>query len=173
MLNIKNKVIVSQVMQPHQANVAGNVHGGEIMKLMDTAAAAVAQKYSKSNCVTARVDELEFHLPIFVGALVTYTANLVHVGNSSMEIYVRVEVEDLESYSPPEIALSAYFTMVCVGKNGRPQIVRPYTPETEDEIKYYKMAENMKARRKARKIEAAKMEEAEAKAAKEAKKDIE
>ena len=86
---------MSQVMLPHQANVAGNVHGGEIMKFMDTAAGAVAMKYSRSNCVTARVDELIFHLPIFVGALVTCTASIAYVGNTSMDVYVRVDSEEM------------------------------------------------------------------------------
>lgn len=131
---------MSQVMLPHQANVAGNVHGGEIMKFMDTTAGAVAIKYSKSNCVTARVDELEFHLPIFVGALVTCTAKVVYVGRTSMEIFVNVEVEDLESNNGPQRALSAYFTMVAMGRNGRPQVVPPYSPETEEEIKEFEAA---------------------------------
>ncbi|MBN7772216.1 acyl-CoA thioesterase [Clostridium aminobutyricum] len=135
-----NQIIMSQVMLPHQANVAGNVHGGEIMKFMDTAAGAVAIRYSKCNCVTARVDELEFHLPIFVGALVTCTAKVVYVGRTSMEIFVNVEVEDLESNNGPQRALSAYFTMVAMGRNGRPQVVPPYTPETEDEMKEYEAA---------------------------------
>lgn len=135
-----NQIIMSQVMLPHQANVAGNVHGGEIMKFMDTAAGAVAIKYSKSNCVTARVDELEFHLPIFVGALVTCTAKVVYVGRTSMEIFVNVEVEDLESNNGPQRALSAYFTMVAMGRNGRPQVVPPYSPETEEEIKEFEAA---------------------------------
>ena len=78
-MDVRNQIVMSQVMLPHQANVAGNVHGGEIMKFMDTAAGAVAMKYAKANCVTARVDELEFHLPIFVGALVTCTASIVYV----------------------------------------------------------------------------------------------
>ena len=129
------QITLSQVMQPHQANVAGNVHGGEIMKFMDTAAGAVSIKYSKSNCVTARVDELEFHLPIFVGAMVSCTATVVYVGRSSMEILVTVEAEDLESHSGPQMALSAYFTMVAMGRNGRPQDVPAYTPVTEEEIK--------------------------------------
>ncbi|MDO4196888.1 MAG: acyl-CoA thioesterase, partial [Prevotellaceae bacterium] len=68
-INVKNQLSLSQVMLPAQANVAGNVHGGEIMKMMDASAAAVAQRYARGNCVTARVDELQFHLPIFVGAL--------------------------------------------------------------------------------------------------------
>lgn len=55
-MDVRNKIVMSQVMLPHQANVAGNVHGGEIMKFMDTAAGAIAMKYSKGNCVTARVD---------------------------------------------------------------------------------------------------------------------
>lgn len=135
-----NQIIMSQVMLPHQANVAGNVHGGEIMKFMDTAAGAVAMKYSKSNCVTARVDELEFHLPIFVGALVTCTAKVVYVGRTSMEIFVNVEVEDLESNNGPQRALSAYFTMVAMGRNGRPQVVPPYSPETEEELKEFEAA---------------------------------
>ena len=134
------EIVMSQVMLPNQANVAGNVHGGEIMKFMDSAAGAVAIRYSKCNCVTARVDELEFHLPIFVGALVTCTAKVVYVGKTSMEVFVNVEVEDLESDSAPQKALSAYFTMVAMGKNGRPQPVPEYIPQTEEEIRLHSEA---------------------------------
>ena len=142
------QIIMSQVMLPHQANVAGNVHGGEIMKFMDTAAGAVAIKYSKSNCVTARVDELVFHLPIFVGALVTCTATVSYVGRTSMEIFVNVEVEDLESSSGPQKALSAYFTMVAMGRNGRPQPVPEFTPETEEEIRLHEEAKTRRAKQR-------------------------
>ena len=146
MIDVKHQIVMSQVMLPHQTNVAGNVHGGEIMKFMDMAAAAVAMKFSKGNCVTARVDELQFHLPIFVGALVTCTASIVYVGKTSMEVLVNVESEDLESHSGPEKALSAYFTMVCMGKNGRPQMIgRNYTPETDMEKKLWTEAETRKA----------------------------
>ncbi|MCI8647968.1 MAG: acyl-CoA thioesterase [Firmicutes bacterium] len=143
-MDIRNQIIMSQVMLPHQANVAGNVHGGEIMKFMDTAAGAVAMRYAKANCVTARVDELEFHLPIFVGALVTCTASIIYVGRTSMEVFVNVEAEDLESNSGPQKALSANFTMVCMGKNGRPQNVPEYTPQTEDELRLYEEAKKRK-----------------------------
>lgn len=143
-MDIRNQIVMSQVMLPHQANVAGNVHGGEIMKFMDTAAGAVAMRYAKANCVTARVDELEFHLPIFVGALVTCTASIIYVGHTSMEVFVNVEAEDLESNSGPQKALSANFTMVCMGKNGRPQNVPPYTPQTEDELRLYEEAKKKK-----------------------------
>jgi len=144
------QITMSQVMLPNQANVAGNVHGGEIMKFMDTAAGAVAIRYARSNCVTARVDELEFHLPIFVGALVTCTATVSYTGKTSMEIFVNVEVEDLESDNGPQKALSAYFTMVAMGRNGRPQMVPAYAPETEDEIRLYEEAKVRRARKAAR-----------------------
>ena len=147
-MDVRKQIVMSQVMLPHQANVAGNVHGGEIMKFMDTAAGAVAMKYAKANCVTARVDELEFHLPIFVGALVTCTASIVYVGKTSMEVLVNVEAEDLESNSKPQKALSAYFTMVCMGKNGRPQCVADYVPETEDELRLYEEAAKHVQRKK-------------------------
>ncbi len=147
-IDVRHQIVLSQVMLPAQANVAGNVHGGEIMKMMDAAAAAVAQRYSRGNCVTARVDELQFHLPIFVGALVTVTASLIYVGHTSMEVHVFVEAEDLESTSGPEKALSAQFTMVCMGKNGRPQTVPEYIPETETEKRLF---EEAKAKREAMK----------------------
>ena len=133
----RTKLIMSQVMLPSQANVAGNVHGGEIMKLMDTAAGAVARKYARSNVVTARVDELQFHHPIFVGALVTLAATVAYVGRTSMEVIVTVDVEDLESDSEPTQALSSYFTMVALDKNGRPRQVPALVPETEEEKLLY------------------------------------
>jgi len=150
--NIKQltQLTMSQVMLPGQANVAGNVHGGEIMKFMDSAAGAVAMRYARSNVVTARVDELEFHLPIFVGALVSCYAEVTYVGNSSMEIMVTVYVEDLERESPPKHALSAYFTMVALDRMGRPQRIPPLEIENEEgqrkfeEGKARYMAHNLK-----------------------------
>ena len=102
-----NRIVISQVMMPSQANPNGNVHGGEIMKMMDSTAYAAARKYARSNVVTARVDELEFHQPILIGDLVTCTAEIVFVGHSSMEVTVTVEVEDLDQEGRPQRALAA------------------------------------------------------------------
>jgi len=117
-------------MMPNEANAAGNVHGGEIMKLMDTAAYVVARKHSRCNVVTARVDELEFHHPIYVGELVTCKAELIFVGRSSMEIHVTVLVEDLNCDMSTRTALTAYFTMVALGDDGRPTDVPDLIVET-------------------------------------------
>jgi len=124
---------MSTVMQPNQANPAGNVHGGEIMKLMDNAAGAVAQRHARTNVVTARVDELIFHQPIYVGNLVTCQAYLTFVGRASMEVLVTVEVEDLYSEMPAQCALTAYFTMVAMNSGGQPLRVPPLELITEEE----------------------------------------
>ena len=126
-------LIMSVVMQPDQANPAGNVHGGEIMKLMDNAAYVVAQRHARTNVVTARVDELIFHQPIYVGNLVTCHAFLTFVNRSSMEVIVTVEVENLFSEAPGKCAITAYFTMVALNVGGKPLGVSPLKLETEEE----------------------------------------
>jgi uncharacterized protein (TIGR00369 family) len=128
-------------MMPHQANVAGNVHGGEIMKLMDSAAGSVATKYARSNVVTARVDEIQFIRPIFVGAYVSCQARVAYVGSSSMEVNVTVYVEDLETDSEPQLALSAFFTMVAMDRTGHPKRLSPLETETEEEQQLYELAQ--------------------------------
>ena len=129
---MSTKIYLSEVMMPSQTNPNGNVHGGELMKMMDSTAYAAARKYSRSNVVTARVDELEFHTPILIGDLVTCTAEVIYVGHTSMEVAVNVEVEVLEADQGPQHALSAYFTMVALDRNGRPMAVPPLELETEE-----------------------------------------
>ena len=102
------------------------------MKMMDSTAYAAARKYCRANVVTARVDELEFHTPILIGDLVTCPAEVIYVGNTSMEVAVNVEVEVLEAEQAPQHALSAYFTMVALDRNGRPMTVPPLKLETEE-----------------------------------------
>lgn len=122
------------------------------MKMMDTTAYVVARKHSRCNVVTARVDELEFHQPIYVGELVTCKAELVFVGRTSMEIHVVVEVEDLTCDLPQRTALTAYFTMIALNDDGRPTPVPKLIIETEEEyanfIKGKKRYEAHKLRRK-------------------------
>ena len=128
----KNRITISEVMLPSQTNVAGNVHGGEIMKIMDSAAYAAARRYARANVVTARVDELVFHQPIMIGDLVVCTADISFVGHSSMEVMVNVTVEDLQHSSEPQHALSAYFTMVALDRNQRPLTLPPMVLDSSE-----------------------------------------
>ena len=139
-------VIMAQHMIPPDANAMGNVHGGVIMKLIDSAAGAVAARHSRSNVVTASVDRLDFHNPVFVGELVTIHASATLVGRTSMEVGVRVESEDMQT-GDVRHTCSAYLTMVALDKNGRPRELPPLLIEGPDEIRRHEQA---KARREQR-----------------------
>ncbi|MEA3347981.1 MAG: acyl-CoA thioesterase [Pseudomonadota bacterium] len=128
----ESMVILSHVMQPQDANPAGNIHGGVIMKLIDNAAGVVALRHARSNVVTASIDRLDFHYPIYIGDLVTLTASLNMAGRTSMEIGVRVESENMISGKIQHTA-SAYLTFVALDKDGRGLEVAPLILESAAE----------------------------------------
>jgi len=127
-------VIMAQLMNPQDANPAGNVHGGVIMRLIDTAAGAVAVRHARSNVVTASIDRLDFIRPAFIGDLVSFRASLNYVGRTSMEVGVRVEAENLITGDVRHTA-SAYLTFVALDRNGRPVEVPQLILETANEIR--------------------------------------
>ncbi len=141
-----SRVTVSQVMQPADANPAGNVHGGTIMKLIDNAAGVVAFRHSRCNSVTASVDQIDFHFPAFIGDLLTIKASLNLVGKTSMEIGARVDSENLLTGKTRHIA-SAYLTFVSLDEKHHPVIVPGLILETEKEKQRNQDAQT---RRKAR-----------------------
>ena len=128
----ESAVIMAQLMGPQDINNAGNVHGGVIMKLIDTVAGVVAIKHARHNAVTASIDRLDFHYPVFAGDLVTFKASLNYVGRTSMEIGVRVETENPYTGEVRHTS-SAYLTYVCLDKSGRPIPLPQVILETEDE----------------------------------------
>jgi uncharacterized protein (TIGR00369 family) len=142
----ESSILMAQVMNPQDANPAGNVHGGFIMKLIDTAAGAAAIKHSRSNCVSASVDRLDFHNPVFIGDLVTLRASVTYTGKSSMEVGVRVESQNLMT-GQTRHTVSAYMTLVALDKGGKPTAVPPLILETPDEQRRNREAQ---ARREAR-----------------------
>jgi uncharacterized protein (TIGR00369 family) len=127
-------LIMAQTMNPQDANPAGNVHGGIIMKLIDTIAGAVATRHARANVVTVSIDRLVFYSPVFVGDLLTLKASLNMAGTTSMEVGVRVEAENLLLGEVRHTA-SAYLTMVALGTDGRPLQVPPLILETDEELR--------------------------------------
>ena len=136
-------VTMAHMMLPQHANPAGNVHGGVIMKFIDDAAGVVAIKHARTNVVTAAIERLDFHRPVFIGNLLVVKACLNVTGRSSMEIGVRVEAEDLLAGETRHIA-SAYLTFVSLDDTGRPLPVLPFTPTTEDGIRRAREAADRK-----------------------------
>lgn len=128
----ETRVFMAQVMNPQDANPAGNVHGGVIMKLIDTAGGAVASRHARSNVVTASIDRIDFHRPVYIGDLLTLKASLNCAGRTSMEIGVRVEAENCMTGEVRHTS-SAYLTFVALDKEGRPQKIPPLILATEGE----------------------------------------
>jgi acyl-CoA hydrolase len=120
------------LMTPQDANIAGNVHGGVIMKLIDDAAGTVAARHAMSTAVTASIDRLSFFSPVFIGNLLTVRAGINHVGKTSMEIGVRVEAEDIFTGVIRHTA-SAYLTFVALDGNFKPKEIPGLILENDNE----------------------------------------
>lgn len=141
-----SKTIMARTMLPSDANPYGNVHGGEIMKLIDGCAGAAATRHARGRVVTAFVDGISFVAPVYVGHLVTAKASVNHVGRTSMEVGVRVESEDLLTGKVAHVS-SAYLVFVATDENGKAIPLPPLTAETDDERRRMQAAEQRRSRR--------------------------
>lgn len=128
----QSSITVVQQMTQMDANLAGNVHGGVIMKLIDNTAGIVGVRHTNGNAVTASIDRIDFHSPVFVGDLLRVSASINYVGRTSMEIGVRVEAENFVSGEVRHTG-SAYLTFVSLDEKFKPKEIPPIILETEDE----------------------------------------
>ena len=141
-----SKTVMARTMLPSDANPYGNVHGGEIMKLIDGCAGAAATRHARGRVVTAYIDSLSFLAPVYVGHLVTAKASVNHVGKTSMEVGVRVESEDLLTGKVAHVS-SAYLVFVGIDENGKAIALPPLIAETEEEKRRMRAAEQRRAAR--------------------------
>jgi acyl-CoA hydrolase len=121
-----------QWMGVTDANSAGFIHGGVVMKLCDEAAGAAAVKHSRCRVVTAGVDRMAFMTPVHVGELVTFSASVNAAWRTSMEIGVRVDAENPRT-GERRHTNSAYLTMVAVDEDGQPIAVPQLIAETDEQ----------------------------------------
>jgi acyl-CoA hydrolase len=151
-----SRVTLSVMMQVTDANIAGNVHGGTIMKLVDNAAGLAAAKHAGGFAVTAVIDEMSFLEPVYVGDVVTLKASVNEAFHTSMEVGVRVEAESFVTGKTTHTS-SAYVVFVAIDDSGKPRPVPPLVAETEQEKRRQREAALRREARLARKraIEAA------------------
>ncbi len=143
----EKSLTMTVLMTPDMANFAGNVHGGSLLKLLDQVAYACAAKYSKSYVVTIALDQVFFTQKVRVGELVTFFAHINYVGDSSMEVGIRVMAEDLRSREKRHTT-SCYFTMVAIDDAGNAKAVPPLELKTEIEKKLFEAGAKRKEIRK-------------------------
>ena len=126
----------SELALPNDANGMGNLLGGKVMHLVDLAGAIAAIRHSRTAVVTASVDHMNFIHPVHIGQLVRLQASVNRVFRTSMEVGVKVMVEDLMTGEKLHTC-SAYLTFVALDAHGKPAAIAPVIPETGDERRRY------------------------------------
>jgi acyl-CoA hydrolase len=121
-----------RIMMPMDANVAGNVFGGTILRLIDEVASIVAFKHARSNVVTASLDRMDFFSPVYIGDFLRLISSINYAHRTSMEIGVRVEAENPLTGQVRHTG-TCYLTYVALDKNGKATPVPGLKPQTEEE----------------------------------------
>lgn len=127
-----SEVIMTEMVLPNDTNTLSNLMGGRMMHLMDIVGAIAAQRHSNRVVVTASVDNVSFSQPIRLGNVITLKAKVSRAFNSSMEVHITVNKEDLATGEKIQ-SNAAFFTFVAVDQLGNTINVPALVPETEDE----------------------------------------
>lgn len=145
---VKNSQIeMIELVLPNDTNILGNLLGGRLMHWMDIAAALAASRHCNNVAVTAAVDDMNFHQPIQLGNIVRLKASVNRAFNTSMEVGVKVEVENIKTGENVH-SHSAYLTFVSIDEiTKKPVKVPEIIPETEVEKRRYIQAAQRREQR--------------------------
>jgi acyl-CoA hydrolase len=146
---------MSEIVLPNDANPLNALLGGRLMHWIDLAGAMAAHRHSRTYVVTASIDHLDFLVPVRVGDFVILRSSVNRVFHSSMEVGVKVWVENYRADERRHVS-SAYLTFVAIDAAGNKVAVPPVVPETEDEKRRYDGAAR---RREIRRAESARRKE--------------
>jgi uncharacterized protein (TIGR00369 family) len=133
-------IVLAQVMLPADANAHGDVHGGTLMKLADTAGAIAAVRHARRRVVTAIADSMTFEYPVKVGDLVLLDAEVSWVGRTSMEVQVSIATERVVTGERRRTSL-AYFVYVALGDDGSPHPIPPLELQSDADRARFAQAE--------------------------------
>ena len=135
---------IARVMMPTDANIAGNVFGGTILKMIDEVSGLVAVRHCNSNVVTASIEHMDFLWPVHIGDLLSMDGRIMYVGRTSMEVIVRVTSENLLT-GESHYAGDSIVTLVALDRDGHPTEVPRLILETDEDRRL--AAEGEKRRR--------------------------
>jgi acyl-CoA hydrolase len=147
------RTTLSQIMTSLDVNLLGTVHGGVVMRLVDSVAGASAGRHSRGPAVTVSMDEMVFLQPVRVGDLIHAHAQVNWAGRTSMEVGVRVTAERWNETDPPIHVASAYLVFVAVDDEGRPRGVPSVLPESDEDRRRFAEAQIRRQHRLARREE--------------------
>ena len=141
--------IMTELVLPNDANLLGNLMGGRLLYWMDIASALSASKHAQAQVVTASVDNVSFQHPIKLGSVITIEAKVSRAFKTSMEVGVKVWMEDLLTGREQHVS-SAFLTFVAIDTKGNRIEIRPVVPETPDERRRHEEAGTRREYRLAR-----------------------
>ncbi|MDE1892630.1 MAG: acyl-CoA thioesterase [Betaproteobacteria bacterium] len=142
-----HQLTMTVLMTPDKTNFFGNVHGGDVLKLLDQVAYACASRYAGRHVVTLSVDQVIFKQPIHVGELLTFLASVNYTGTTSIEVGIKVIAENILTKVVRHVN-SCFLTMVAMDDNRKPAAVPKFVPVTLDEIRRHEAAILRKEMRK-------------------------
>ncbi len=139
---VTSSSVIDQVIEvfPNDLNPHGTLFGGRLMQIVDTLAAIVAKRHCGKVCVTLGIDSVRFLTPARRGDILVCKASVNKTWHTSMEIGVKVFAEDFRTLEQKHI-LSAYFTFVAMGDDDKPVEIIAVVPESDEEKRRYKEAE--------------------------------
>lgn len=146
----ESKTLMTQLIFPLDTNHYDTMFGGKLMEYMDKVAAISAMRHARKQVVTASTDSLDFLAPIRVGEVIEVEAYVTWTHRSSMEVYVSVQSENLYT-GERRPTVTAFFTFVALGSDGKPSAVPLVIPESEEEIRLHASAPERYQLRKKRK----------------------
>jgi acyl-CoA hydrolase len=144
-----SRVTLARVMEVMDANNLGNVHGGVIMRAVDTTAGTCATRHCGGPAVTAFMDEMAFLEPVRIGDILTTKASVNWTGRTSLEVGVRVEAHRYGEIEPSHVG-SAYLVFVAIDDDGNPRRARPIEPIAPEDHRRHREAEIRRESRLAR-----------------------
>ncbi|WP_103108675.1 acyl-CoA thioesterase [Brevibacillus reuszeri] len=153
-MNVKttqeSRTIQASLVQPSDTNYHGTIFGGTMMAYVDEVAAIAAMRHSRRPVVTASIDSIDFLAPVKMGHSICLEAFVSSTGRTSMEIFVKVISENLQS-GERVLTATSFLTFVALDEDGNPTEVPAVVPETEEEKNLMASADERKKMRKERK----------------------
>jgi acyl-CoA hydrolase len=143
----------SEICLPNSTNLLGNMLGGHVMHLVDLCGALAGMRHARGTVVTASIDQMTFLHPVHLGDLVILKSQVNRVFRTSMEVGVKVWVENLHTTELRHIS-SAYLTFVALDREGKRVPLPPVAPETDEDKRRYNEAAERRAYRLALKDKA-------------------
>lgn len=142
----ESALTLTQFMQPEHSNSLGNVHGGVILKLCDECGGIIACRHARHPAVTVTVDSVNFLNPVLLGRLVLVHGLITWVGNTSIEVELEVEAENLLT-GERLLTNRAFFVYVALDEARRPVRVPRLLLESDEARQRFAEGEARKERR--------------------------